>query len=70
MNVYFVGFGMLIAGEKYDANIGGYNVLAKTAKEAIEKADKKLESGELEDDGGKWVEVFESVKFVLTIDIP
>ena len=64
--VFRVGFGMLIDGKQYDANVGNFNILAKDAKEAIDKADGLLQSGNT--DGEKWVEVFESVKYVLTID--
>ena len=68
MNVYKVGYGIAVSGTKYDANIGSYYVMAATAKEAIEKAEGKLESGK-ETDGETWTEIFESVGFILTIDI-
>ena len=66
-NVYQVGFGMLSDGKDYDANVGAYNVIAKDAKEAIAKVDPLLESGK--DMGETWFEVFEGVKYVLTIDV-
>ena len=67
MNVYKVTFGLIEEGRTYH-NQGKLNVLAKGAKEAIAKADKKLDTGKTEG-GGKWVEVFEGIEFVLTIDI-
>ena len=66
--VYQVGFGMLSRGKVYDSNVGFYNVIAKDAKEAIAKVDPLLESAMPESDE-TWVEVFESVKHVLTIDV-
>ena len=66
--VYRVGFGMLSDGKDYDKNMGAYNVIAKDAKEAIEKIDPLLTRGK-EEGGETWVEVFESVKQVLTIDV-
>ncbi len=70
-NVYKVGYGMISAGDSYDVGIGKLHVVAKDAKGAIKKADKKLEAGEYATEGGvvKWAEVFESIVFVLTIDV-
>lgn len=65
--IYRVGYGMLSRGKTYDANIGYHNVMAKNAKEAIAKVDPLLESGV--EEGETWAEVFESVKYVLTIDV-
>lgn len=65
--VYLIGFGMLSDGKDYDSNVGSYNVIAKDAKEAIEKVDPLLEKGK--EDGETWVEVFESVKYILTVDV-
>ena len=65
--IYRVGFGMLVEGEDYNEGMGSYNIIAIDAKEAIAKADLLLDSGV--EDGERWVEAFESVEYVLTIDV-
>ena len=62
MNVYKVTFGA-VHKEGYDRNVSSYKILAKDGLEAIDKADSKAYSEE------GYVEVFESVEYILTIDV-
>ena len=62
MNVYRVTFGAEHEGG-YDANVVNYNVLADSVVEAMDKTLSKAHSEE------GYIEVFESVEYVLAIDV-